>query len=135
MRTARTLLVSVAVLFLVMPAIAQKSNLKYDSGSEATVKGTVQEVREVPGSCMGETGLHLILTTDAGSLEVQVAPVEFLKVMEVTFAKGEKLDIVGSKVTLDGNPLVLAREINQNGNQVVVRDKKGEPVWTWMKKG
>lgn len=135
MKSRKTLFALSVILLLAVSAIAQKPAAKYDSGSEATIKGTVQEVREVPKSCMGETGLHLILTTEAGALEVQIAPVEFLKVMDVTFAKGEKLDIIGSKVTLDGTPLVLARQINQNGNQIVVRDKKGEPVWTWMKKG
>ena len=55
--------------------------------------------------------------------------------MDITFAKGEELKIIGAKVNKDGNALVLAREITQNGNEFVVRDKQGVPVWSWMKKG
>jgi hypothetical protein len=127
------------LILLVMMATAvaqQKASVKYDGTTEAILKGTVTEVKEVPRSCLGETGLHLMITTDTGPLEVQVAPVDFLTTMGVTFTKGEKLQILGSKVMLEGNPLVLAREVTQdNNNVVVVRDKGGAPVWTWMKKG
>ncbi len=125
------------VLLLSAAAAAQKpTGPKYDAATETTLKGTVEEVKEIPNSCMGQTGVHVMLKTEKETIEVQVAPVDFVKFMEVTFAKGDKLEIIGSKVTkADGASMLLAREITQNNNQLVVRDKKGEPVWTWMKKG
>jgi hypothetical protein len=124
------------ILALMATAIAQQKNgPKYDLSTEATLKGTVAEVKEVPNSCLDETGLHIVVTTDAGPVEIQVGPKQFLQSMDVAFAKGDKVQIVGSKVTLDGAPLVLAREITQSNNVVVMRDNKGAPVWTWGKKG
>jgi DNA/RNA endonuclease YhcR with UshA esterase domain len=123
------------ILALMATAIAQQKNgPKYDLSTEATLKGTVAEVKEVPKSCLGETGLHLVLTTDAGPVEIQVGPAQFLQSMEVAFAKGDKLQVLGSKVTVDGAALVLAREVTQNNNVVVMRDQKGAPVWNWGKK-
>jgi hypothetical protein len=55
--------------------------------------------------------------------------------MDVTFAKGDQLEIVGSQLTQDGNPIVLARSITRDRNELVVRDKQGAPAWSWMKKG
>ncbi len=125
------------ILLLMASAVAQKSaSPKYDLNTETTLKGVVEQVTEVPNSCMGQTGLHLLLKTEQGPVEVQVAPVDFLKDMDVSFAKGDELQIVGSKVTrADGPPLVIARSLEHNKNQLVVRDKQGGPVWTWMKKG
>jgi hypothetical protein len=125
-----------ALLLLTVVAVAQKvTGPKYDPATETTLKGVVDDVKEVPNSCAGETGLHVMLKTSEGTLEVQIAPVGFLKDMEITFAKGEELKIIGSKVSKDGNSLVLARNITRNGNEFVMRDKEGAPVWTWMKKG
>jgi hypothetical protein len=117
------------------PSAPKPTGPKYDVASEITLKGVVDDVKQVPNSCLGETGLHLLLKTDSGVVEVQVAPVDFLKDMEVDFAKGDSLEIIGSQVTQDGSPLVLARSITRNKNELVVRDKQGNPEWTWMKKG
>jgi hypothetical protein len=122
--------------FVPKPAATPKpSGPAYDLATEATFKGVVEEVKEVPNSCMGETGLHVMLKTSNGTVEIQVAPVEFLKMMEVAISQGDKLEIVGSKVIKDGSPLILARSINRDNNEMIVRDNKGAPVWTWMKKG
>jgi hypothetical protein len=129
-------LILLCLLLLTAVAAAQKPPaVKYDPATETTLKGVVDDVKEVPNSYAGETGLHLMLKTEAGILEVQVAPVSFLKAMEITFAKGDELKIVGSKVTKDGNALVLARDITRGSNELVMRDKQGDPVWTWMKRG
>ena len=122
---------------LALPALGQKAPAgpKYDPATEAKFKGTIDDIKEVPNSCLGDTGLHLMLKTGDGIQEVQVAPVDFLKFMDITFAKGEEIQVIGSKVTVNGNPLILARTITRNNNDVAVRDKQGAPAWTWMKKG
>jgi hypothetical protein len=118
-------------------AFAQKpaAGPKYDVATEAKFKGVIEEVKEVPNSCLGDTGTHLMLKTGNGIVEIQVAPPDFLKFMDISFAKGEEIQVVGSQVTVNGNPLVLARTITRNNNDVAVRDSKGTPAWTWMKKG
>jgi len=127
-----------AVLTLVMLVAAlvfaqTKAEPKYDKTAEVKLKGTVEEVREVPGSCCKDKCTHLMLRTDKGLLEIQVAPEAFLKDMEVTFAKGDKIDVIAAKVTKDGVDTYLAREITNNGNVLVVRDNEGGPVWGWKK--
>jgi hypothetical protein len=55
-----------------------------------------------------------------------------LKEFGMEFVKGDEVEITGSKVKLDDKSLVLAREVVKGNNTVVLRDKKGEPVWMWM---
>jgi hypothetical protein len=122
-----TLVLLVAALVFAQP----KAEPKYDKASEVKMKGTVEEVKGVPGSCCTEKCIHLMLRTDKGLVEIQVAPDVFLKDMEVAFAKGDKLEVTAAKI--DGAESYLAREINMNGSILIVRDDQGGPVWNWKK--
>jgi hypothetical protein len=65
---------------------------------------------------------------------VVVAPEKFLKEMEIIFAKGETIEVLGSQLTVDGNPVLLAREVTRNGDVMVMRDERGKGVWVgWIK--
>jgi hypothetical protein len=64
---------------------------------------------------------------------VHVAPELFLKELDMGFNKGDQLEIVGSKLKIDGVDEVLAKEITRGDNTLTLRDKKGVPVWDgWM---
>jgi hypothetical protein len=122
------------VMFVAALVFAQtKVEPKYDKTAEMKLKGTVEEVKEVPGSCCTAKCIHLMLRTDKGLLEIQVAPEAFLKDIEVKFDKGDKIEVTAAKVMKDGAEIYLAREINQNGSIVLVRDGQGDPVWNWKK--
>jgi Glu-tRNA(Gln) amidotransferase subunit E-like FAD-binding protein len=63
-----------------------------------------------------------------------IAPEQFLKEMEISFAKGDKVEILGSQVLAEGAPLLLAREVTRNGDIMLMRDDFGKPVWLgWPK--
>lgn len=101
---------------------------KYDSKNEVTVKGTVDDIKEVPGPL---EGVHLVVKSDTETILVHVAPDKFLKEMETSFNKGDVLEIVGCKVKdADGSDELLSRRITKaNNNELVLRDKKGTPIW------
>ncbi len=106
---------------------------KYDIKNEVKVSGTVEEVKLVPGA---KEGIHLILKSETDTYLVHVAPEKFLKEMEIDFAKGDQLNIVGCKVKDDdGSDEVLARGITKNGNELMLRDKKGTPIWALWNPG
>jgi hypothetical protein len=102
---------------------------KYDKSSEARVKGVIDDVKT------GADGIvHLALNTDKGALDVVIAPEKFLKEMEITFAKGDALEVLGSKVAAGEASLFLAREVTRNGEIMMMRDDSGKPVWVgWPK--
>ncbi|MGA3209895.1 MAG: hypothetical protein ABSD20_01230 [Terriglobales bacterium] len=127
-------LVLVCLLILATSVFAQTTPAtKYDSTTETTMKGVVEDVREVPGSCQGHACVYLTLKTDNGTVEVQVAPPNFLKEMEFSFAKGDHLEVIGSKVDANGAPLVLARTITRGTDELVVRNDDGRPLRSWFK--
>ena len=106
---------------------SQTIGQKYDLTSEVKLKGVVEEIKTVPGPA---EGIHLMLKSGTDTILVHVAPQAFLKDMDFAFEKGDTLEILGSKIKVDGQDEVLAREIVKSGNQLTLRDKKGLPIWS-----
>lgn len=126
---------AVLIIFLMLAvplAFAQKqSGKKYNTADETKITGVVEEVKEHLEGAEKET--HLVLKTDAGLVEVCLCPAKFLSELDVNFQKGDKLEVTGSKVKEEsGETEFLAREIIKGDNTLVLRDKQGGPVWTWL---
>ena len=122
--------VTIAVILSATLLWGQKStNIgpKYDAATETTLKGTVEDIKIVPGPGEGE---HLLIKTGDQSILVHVAPGTFLKEMDVEFAKGDDVEVVGSKIkNAEGQDEILAREVSRKNSSLVLRDKKGIPIW------
>jgi DNA/RNA endonuclease YhcR with UshA esterase domain len=128
----------VVILIAAMVAVfspivaAQKSSAvpKYDPTTEVTLKGTVDEVRDRECPVSGGMGSHIILRlSDDKTMEVHLASTKFVKAYELVFAKGDKLEVTGSKVTFEGVETIFAREVKRGNDTFVFRDKDGKPVW------
>lgn len=127
----KVLFVVVTVLALPMILWAQSARTntgpKYDPANETKIKGVVEDLKVVPGSF---EGIHLMLRSGGEAVLVHVAPERYLKEMETEFAKGDQIEVVGCKIKAeDGSDEFLARQITKNGNELMLRDKKGVPVW------
>ena len=100
---------------------------KYDAQTETKMRGTVDDVRLPPSA---KEIVYLLLKADTGAtVEVYVCPKSFLDDMGVAFAKGDQIDLSGSKVKQGDTDLILAREIVKKTDTLVLRDDKGKPVW------
>ena len=115
-------------------AIAQKnpepSPPKYDLHTETKMKVSVEEVKLPPKG--SEQGIvHLLMKSGADSLDVYLCPKSFFDDMGMNFSKGDELTLTGSKVKQSEADLILAREMVKGNDTFVLRDEKGNPVWTW----
>jgi len=127
------------VLALAVSAWAQKvpdaaAVPKYDVSKEVKIKGTIEDVKEMT-MAKGEAGVHLMVKTATETIEVRLWPSGYLKHFETAFAKGQTVEVTGSKLKVEDKDVILAREVVQGNNTVTLRDKDGAPVWTWLKKG
>ena len=126
---------AVAVVMLAMSAwpafCEQKSDApKYDVTKEVTVKGVVEEVVDRNCPVSGGMGAHLFVKlTDGSSIEIHLAPTKFVKNYELVFAKGDQVEVRGSKVNFEGKDTIFARQITRGNDAFVFRDDKGNPVW------
>jgi hypothetical protein len=102
---------------------------KYNAATEVKVQGVVQEVREFWCPVNGDEGTHLMLKTDAGILEVHVAPRRFLQGNGVSFGKGDQIEVVGSMVIYEGHDAMIARKITRGDQTFAFRQPNGRPLW------
>ncbi|HXE75481.1 MAG TPA: DNA-binding protein [Candidatus Xenobia bacterium] len=126
-------ILGVAVALAIPAAVAQQrpgpGMPKYDPATEVTVKGTVTEVRE-DTSPMGWPGTHLTLKTEKETWDVHVGPSSFLAGKNVSFAKGDEVEVTGSKIKYEGAGALLAREVKKGDKTLILRNAQGIPQWS-----
>ena len=127
----RTAFILAFILVLVTAVYAQtqkkSTRPKYDLATEVTVKGTIEEVRDFQCPVSGGMGAHIILK--GNDLVFHLALTKYLKDYDFKFAKGDEVEIVGSKVIMDDKPTILARVVTRGQNAYTFRDAKGNPLW------
>ena len=108
------------------PVSAQGAAL-YNAADEVVVRGFVKEVQEFDCPVSeGELASHLMLKTADGVLQVHLAPVRIMAGQKLSFAPGDQLEVVGSKIRLNGENGVIAREITRGNESFIFRDREGK---------
>ncbi len=101
----------------------------YDPSTETTVQGSVTAVNTVTGMRRW-TGLHLTVQSADQKYDVHVGPSTYVDSSGFKFAEGDQVEVVGSKVDVNGAPALIAREIRKDGKVLSLRDKQGFPLWS-----
>jgi hypothetical protein len=125
---------AVSVVIAQTPGTGRGASPMYDVKTETTIRGTVESVQTVTGAGArggrGLGGTHLTVKTEKETLGVHVGPTTYLTEKGITFAQGDTLEILGSRVTIDEEPVVIARRIKKGDNTWTLRDASGRPVWS-----
>lgn len=136
-RSRRTLTVLAIPLLLLLwapPGLSQKappadSSLpKYDLQTEAKTDGVVDEVNQLSVGTRKDF-IELIIKSGADKLHIYVSPKPFQEEIGVSFAKGDRVSVTGSKVKQEASEVILARELVKGTDTLMFRDTKGNPVW------
>ncbi len=101
----------------------------YDPKTETAINGVVQEVKEISGHGMG-TGTHLTVKADNAVYDVHVGPTWYLTREKYAFSKGDRVEVIGSKVKYQAADAIIARQIKKDGNTLTLRDAQGVPLWS-----
>ena len=104
------------------------TGVPYDLKTELKIKGIVDDVKLV-GTDAKTRVTRLVMKSGDESNEFYVCPASFLGDMGVSFAKGDELEITGSKVKHDATEEILVRKIVKGNDTLVLRDEKGKPYW------
>lgn len=120
----------VAVLAVTLGFAGQKPTPPaYDFATEVTIKGTVEEVKDFECPVSGGMGAHLMVKDKDRTWTVHLALSRFLKDYDFSFAKGDEVEVLGSKVKLGDSEAILARKIIRGNQTFTFRDKSGKPLW------
>jgi hypothetical protein len=145
-RTVSVAMISVAFAFLSASLLAQPPGPAWWRGSGGwgmhapfgriynpntiqTVSGEVTSVDLVPMMHGMHQGVHLTLKTNGETQTVVLGPEWYIAGQDTKIAKGDKVQVTGSKVQWAGKPLIIASQIKKGDQVLVLRDQNGFPAW------
>lgn len=142
MNTRKFYLAAVLVLFFAGNIYSQNGwgpgsnyNRLYDVKTIETVNGSVTSIDQVSPDKDMSTGVHLILNTANGKISVNLGPAWYIDNQEVQINKDDNITVTGSKVTYNGDQVIIAKEVVKGDQVLKLRDDNGYPVWSgWRKK-
>jgi hypothetical protein len=100
----------------------------WNPATVATVAGTVEAVDRIE---MGESWrcVRLRVATADGELQIRVGPDWYVAESKLAFAKGDRVEVKGSRLTFAGEKAMVAGEIVRGAQRIVLRDAAGRPAW------
>jgi hypothetical protein len=124
---------SISVAFAQAAGTGQPASPMYDVKTETKIKGTVESVESVTGKggrgrqAMG--GTHLLVKTEKEAVQVHVGPTAYLTEKGIALAKGDTLEILGSRVRIGDESVIITKQIKKGDNTWTLRDASGRPLW------
>lgn len=99
----------------------------YNVASETTVKGVVRGVEDFTCPVSeSEIGRHLRLQTANGTMQIHLAPARVMRSQNFSFSPGDQIEVLGSKVKVQGQESMMAREITRGNESFFIRDREGK---------
>ncbi|MGE5300264.1 MAG: DNA-binding protein [Acidobacteriota bacterium] len=106
-----------------------KFNRLYNPATVETDEGEVLSVEKmIPMKGMSH-GVHFTLKSDKGTVSVHLGPSCHIEKKGIKIEPKERVTVSGSRISLDGKPVLIASEIGKGGKTWKLRDDKGMPLW------
>jgi hypothetical protein len=104
-------------------------NMMYNTGTVETVIGEIVKIAQVMPMRGMSYGIHMLVKTPNGKIDVHLGPAWYIENQDVKFNTGDKVEITGSRITLQGKPVLIAAAVRKGGETLRLRDERGFPAW------
>jgi hypothetical protein len=74
-------------------------------------------------------GIHLTVKADKETVSVMLGPGWYIERQDTKLAKGDMVEVKGSRITYEGKPAIVAAEVKKGDAVLKLRDNNGVPVW------
>ena len=74
-------------------------------------------------------GMMIRVQAGKESLVAHLGPRWFLTEKGVSLATGDEVQLTGSRVTMDGAPALIVRQLRKGGTTIDLRNRVGVPMW------
>lgn len=107
----------------------------YDLKTVEIITGEVVRVNTItPMKGMGY-GVHLMVKTDKETISVHLGPGWYIENQDTKIEPKDKVEVTGSRITLEGKPAIIAAEVKKGEEILKLRDEKGFPLWSgWRRR-
>jgi len=100
----------------------------FDPKTVETVQGIVVDAPEIKPGDVPEI-LHLTLEVKAGKLIVILGANWFMAQQSWRISDLDHLEVTGSRVSLHGQPAIIAQTVKKGDQIMKFRDETGRPLW------
>ena len=95
-----------------------------------TLSGEIVAVdKYVPGRGGTSYGVRLSLKTEKETISVVLGPARFIEEQRIKFAANDKIEVKGSKMSIQGQPTIIAAEVKKGDQVLKLRNPDGVPFW------
>lgn len=102
----------------------------YDPSTVETVKGRVASIEHVSSPAGGRSGgVHMTVETGREKVAVHLGPAWYVDAHPPRLESGDEVEVEGSRVSIDGKPALVAREVRKGGEVLTLRNAAGVPAW------
>jgi len=140
MKAIKGLGVIFSVLFLVSLSYAQSMRggayqgqgpRFYDKNTVTTISGEVVSVETLQPRRQGMSGLISVnLKTSSGTFVVHLGPAWYFDNHNFKVEKGDHITVTGSRVTFNGQTIIVAAEVKNAKTSLRLRNDDGFPLWS-----
>jgi hypothetical protein len=120
-------MVALAVGLLGIPDILAQRD--YDAKTVETIGGKVLSIEKITSAKKRGYWIDLMLQTGNGTIAVELGPAWFIDKHTPRIEANDTIAVTGSRVTLDGRPLIVAADVRKGDELLKLRDANGIPVW------
>jgi hypothetical protein len=107
----------------------------YDQAAVKTFKATVVSIDKETCKGCNMTHIDLVVKAKDETLTVRLGPAWYIEKQDDVLKKDDVIEIFGSHVKKDDHDMFVAGKITKGDNVLVLRDKKGLPVWRGWRHG
>jgi hypothetical protein len=102
----------------------------YNPKTVVTLDGKIESLETVTASRMDIPARILLkLKTEKETVTVYLGPKWYLEKQKAKLSPGDYIQVRGSRVTLDNQPVILPNEITKSGTVMQFWDEQGSPMW------
>ena len=99
----------------------------FDPSSMTIFQGDIVDVQRIARG--RHLGVHLTVAMGSEQVPVHLGPDFYVDGQPLKLAKGDKVEVRGSRTTVDGQPVVIALEVRRGDQVLALRDAGGVPLW------
>ena len=105
--------------------------MMWDAKTVESLSGEVVAVdKYVPGRGGTSYGVRLSLKTEKETILVVLGPVWYVEQQHFAVAAKNQVEVKGSRLSIQGQPTIIAQEVKKGDQVLKLRDDKGAPLWT-----
>jgi len=106
----------------------------FDPKAVTTIQGEILDIQRFAGR-RGHVGIHLTVAMGSEKLAVRLGPNFYVDGQALQLAKGDQVEVKGSRTAFEGQPVMIAQEVRRGEQVLALRDANGMPLWRGQGRG